>query len=72
MTACLLRIVNTRKRQKVMPASDWATKLQKIGERACESIVKIGIQAEERVLPEISHLVPRVEHVVVLVCARES
>lgn len=57
-----------------MPAKSMLGKneLQKIHKRACESIAKIGIQGEERVLPEISHLVPRVEHVVVLVCAGES
>lgn len=57
-----------------MPAKSMLGKneLQKIRKRACESIAKIGIQGEERVLPEISHLVPRVEHFVVLVCAGES
>ena len=46
--------------------------LKEVVKRAGESITKIGIQGKERVLPKISHLVPRVEHIIVLVCARES
>lgn len=45
---------------------------EEAAERTGKGATEVGVEAVERVLPEIGNLIPRVEHVVVLVCPGEG
>lgn len=48
------------------------TWLEELAELIRERVLQVGEEAEERVLPQLRHLVPRVEHLLVLVGAGEG